>query len=764
MGEDRHAPSPLAPGAREFPTWALAVVAGVAGLASLGWMLGSLWAFVNGMSVLLYDGIMAFLVLLSAGGYGYAALRRCLPAKTPAPLALATATGLGLGLLSIAVMIVGSVFGGALTAAVWWPVIGVGVVAAGIQAHRPLRGLRLPGRLDLRSGVWALLAAAAGFWLAGALMPAGWIGNLTMDAYDVLEYHLQLPREHYQAGRVQTLPHNVYSHYPLGAEMLFLLGMCLRGGPYEGMYLAKLLHGAFAAVAIGGIASGLGGWRGSASESERADDGEDVRARAAAVLLATAPWVLYLSWLAMAELAQLCYLALALVWLRQWMARPTARSAAIIGATCGAACGAKYLSVGLIAAPVLAVMGGAAATQGRRWAQVLLAGGVALAVFSPWLIRNAAATGNPVFPLATSVFGRGHWDEQSARRWRDGHSPERRPPVPPPPDYRPGPPSPSRLQHLAEFCFGRPPHQADPPVTAAVMILLAGTFLTMALRPRSTPAWDWALLAVLALQVAAWAAWTRGMPGRFISISLAPICLLAGGGLSRLARVRDLPLLGRISGGGRFSGLAPAAVLLVASAGWNLAWARRYWRIENVGWIDPRHLVVLPAGLPGNIFGRQLRYYRSANALPPGSRVLLVGEARAFYFPPHTAYATLFDAQPIAGALAGDAHPGEVVRRLRRMGVTHVFVAWAEIVRLSRTYGWPADLRPGRLRRALSACTIADHVRYGQPATAATTSAASAPADGRPWVFTLYAVPPPAGATVPATAPGGGVGQRPPGR
>ena len=761
MGEDRHVASTPAPGAREFPTWALAALAGVAGLASLGWMLGSLWSFVNGMSVLLYDGIMALLVGLSAGGYGYAALRPLLPAKTPAPLVVATAVAVGLAILSIAVLIVGSVLGGALTAAVWWPVIGVGVVAAGVQAHRPTRGLRIPPRLDLRSGVWALLAAAAGFWLAGALMPAGWIGNLTMDAYDVLEYHLQLPREYYQAGRVSTLTHNVYSHYPLGTEMLFLLGMCLRGGPYEGMYLAKLLHGLFGAVAVVAVAAGVCERRAPAGNMA-SGNGEDMRARAAAVLLATAPWVLYLSWLAMAELAQLCYLALALAWLRHWLARPTARSAAIIGIACGAACGAKYLSVGLIAAPVLVVMGGAAWTSARRWRQVLLAGGVALAAFSPWLIRNAATTGNPVFPLATGVFGRGHWDAQAARRWRDGHSPERRPPVPPPPDYRPGPPGPSRLQHLAEFCFGRPPHHADPPVTAAVMILLAGTFLAMALRPRSTPAWDWALLAVLALQVAAWAAWTRDMPGRFISISLAPICLLAGGGLSRLARVGDLPLLGRVSGGGRFSGLAPAAVLLVASAGWNLAWARRYWRIENIGWIQPGQPVVLPAGIPGNVFGRQLRYYRSANALPEGARVLLVGEARAFYFPPHTAYATLFDPQPIAAALAGDAPPREVVRRLRRMGVTHVFVAWAEIVRLSRTYGWPADLRPERLRRALSACAIADHVRYGQPATATATT--SAPADGRPWVFTLYAVPPPADATAPATAPDRDVGQRPPGR
>ena len=51
----------------------------------------------------------------------------------------------------------------------------------------------------------------------GAMLP-------TID-FDAIEYHLQGPKEYYQAGRIAFLPHNVYTSMPFGVEMLHLLGM-----------------------------------------------------------------------------------------------------------------------------------------------------------------------------------------------------------------------------------------------------------------------------------------------------------------------------------------------------------------------------------------------------------------------------------------------------------------------------------------------------------------------------------------------------------
>ena len=47
--------------------------------------------------------------------------------------------------------------------------------------------------------------------------------------FDVLEYHLEGPREYFQSGRIGYLPHNVYTNMPFNVEMLHLLAMEVMG-------------------------------------------------------------------------------------------------------------------------------------------------------------------------------------------------------------------------------------------------------------------------------------------------------------------------------------------------------------------------------------------------------------------------------------------------------------------------------------------------------------------------------------------------------
>ena len=48
---------------------------------------------------------------------------------------------------------------------------------------------------------------------------------------------------------------------------------------------------------------------------------------------------------------------------------------------------------------------------------------MAITTFSPWLIRNCAWTRNPVFPEATSIFGKAHLSDAQVERWKRAHSP-----------------------------------------------------------------------------------------------------------------------------------------------------------------------------------------------------------------------------------------------------------------------------------------------------------------------------------------------------
>ncbi|MCK4626360.1 MAG: hypothetical protein KAV00_13665, partial [Phycisphaerae bacterium] len=482
-----------------------------------------------------------------------------------------------------------------------------------------------------------------------------------MDSYDVLEYHLQIPREYYNAGSITTLNHNVYSHYPLGAEMLFLLGMCLRGGSYDGMYLAKLMVGLFGLVMMVGVLGGTGL--------------KDFRGRASVVLLATAPWAIYLSGLAMVEPAQFCYLALGLLWLRRWLTKPAVKSAVVIGAMLGAACAVKYLSVALVAGPVLAVMLIASMVRRRRIAHVALSGGVAILLFSPWLIRNTVATGNPVFPLAMGLFGQGHFSDESAARWRDGHAPSYHPPVPEPADYSPSERHPSRSERFFAFVSGQKSYETQPAISAGAMLACVAIIL-MFVRLRETGAWYWGVLGVLVMQVLVWMFFTRGMPARFIALAIVPLSLLAAGGLEQLAVKNHLCK-------------TIAILLLVSAGGWGLMSSWNYF--HDPAQQDPQMRVALPGS------------------------IMLIGESRAFYLPAGTVYATVFDEHPLAGILRRSDSPDEVTDEIHRMGITHVFVSWLEIDRLAHSYGWPEEMSAKRLRETFSGWEVVEELSKDRP-------------------------------------------------
>ncbi len=656
---------------------------------------------------------VAAIVFIAAAGLGYPLIRRLAPASSPLALRVITACGVGLWALGTAVLVCGTLIKGSLSAYVWWPVLAGGLVLAYWQARGHIGAWTLPRRLDGRALVWVAIAAAAAMWLSGASRPPGFIG-LT-DVYDVLEYHLQVPREFFNNGVIGELPNNCYSYYPLGTEMLYLLGMSLRGGAYEGMYLAAILHGGLAVLAVAAIFLTL-----------RRE--QDVRARFTIMMLATAPAVVCLGWLAMVELAEVFYLALAVLWLRQWMREPSRGTAWCIGLAVGGACAAKYLSIGFVAAPVLAVMCGASALRGRRAdAQPSLkhaagAAVIALLMLSPWLVRNAVYVHNPVFPLATQVFGPGpHWGPQNQQRWQDGHGPGVKPPVPPPPGWQP-PPEMDRVQlfyhnFITAYDLGQ------------VTLVLAGIALAVLISWRGAKdPWDWALVAIVAVQLAVWTAFTHEMPPRFLVPAAVPIALLAAGVLERLSRY-DRPRKTVPTEPVPPWGMAPAVATAIAAAAINLLVINSIFAITTRGTIAPP--------LPVETYLDKLTFQVAAPGGGP-AKILLVGEAREFYYPPGTVYATVFDRQPLEVMIDQHMTPAEMRKSLRAMGVTHLLVQWHEIWRLAGTYGFPASLSAelyDRWQQGLppslavlrglegEGMTVVAHVKRGAEVNPASTSA-----------------------------------------
>ena len=211
---------------------------------------------------------------------------------------LAVGYGLGTTMLGLATLIVGRY--GLLNP--WLIRVGLAVPIV-VELFRVWKGREIPDEpKPTASGRWSLgsilgFGAIAGPFLLimalGAMLP-------TVD-FDAIEYHLQGPKEYFQAGRISFLDHNVYTSMPFSIEMLHLLGMEVVGDWWLGALVGQLLIAAFApasAVLIALTALRLGSLR---------------AAWVAAVVYLTTPWIYRLAVLPYVE-GPLCYFHAALIW------------------------------------------------------------------------------------------------------------------------------------------------------------------------------------------------------------------------------------------------------------------------------------------------------------------------------------------------------------------------------------------------------------------------------------------------------------------
>ncbi|WP_435016221.1 ArnT family glycosyltransferase [Tundrisphaera sp. TA3] len=579
--------------------------------------------------ILLVAGLIGA-AAVAAGGLILRGLR--LRAKLDGWERLALAYGLGTTTLGCVTLIAGR--WGLLHPISAWAGL-VAVIAAGV-AVRLREGFKAGPMARPRIGPALGMAAVVGPFLAlmalAAMLP-------TID-FDAIEYHLQGPKEYYQAGRIRFLPHNVYTSMPFGIEMLHLLGMEVFDDWWRGALAGQLMIAAFApasAILIYATASRLGspraGW-------------------VAAVAYLTAPWVYRLAVLPYVE-GPLCFFHAALAWAvaRSWDDREDgadARWGWLLGLLAGGAMAIKYPALLSAVAPFgLAALARSWRDRSPRFA-LRFAAGTAI-VMAPWLIKNVVDTGNPVYPLGYGVFGGSHWDPAADAKWRAVHGP--RPIV------------------AAEFfrsivdVAGRSDWQT--PLFAALAPL---AFLR---RDRWRGA-GW-LAAYAAYLFLSWWLLTHRLD-RFWLPMLPALAVLAGLGADWTR--------GRIWTAGLAALLSVAIVANLAYTSTALAGLN-----EWTGDLQTLRRTVPEMTNPG--------LAELDARLPPGAKPLLVGQAAVFHFNRPVVYNTVFDDETIE-TLAKGKTPEEVRRGLERLGVTHVYVDWSEIGRYRSpgNYGFTPFVTP----------------------------------------------------------------------
>lgn len=639
-------------------------------------------AFAAVLLVLVEAAPVLLAVWVAAAGLGYPLRAVLLPTLTRGRGVVQC----GLGMAAMLLSAWGLAWAGQLHTGSAWGLCAAGAALLAVQLivrGRTAAAVSDPGLPAGAGWPWALVLwmPPAGLLAVAAACPPGTLWRVEAFGYDVLSYHLQLPREWLARGAMQGLEHNVYSYLPSLVEAGYMQLGAMHGSVTSAIYTAQLFHASLALLAAAGVAQ---------AAVHFVERGPAVAA--GAVLLAV-PWVLVAGSLAYNEMAVLAFLAVAMVVLfdvtsERW------GGAAAIGLLVGAATLAKLTAGFFVAVPVALVLL-TRWNHALRWRQpppwpvgvkaAAVAALVGSLVLAPYLVRNVSWTGNPVFPFATGTLGTGHWNHELARRWDEGHGliwddTNRFQAV--------------HRQWLLNTGYGALGGHATPRETQNIArfdqeggfpllwVVVLGSVMFCVTRPGLRRAVA-ALGLIVAVQLLFWLLATH-LQSRFLIPTLVPAAVLAGIGFGRLAELtrERIAWLWPLTAG-------VVAVLLTVSSLTTL-----FSQTQRVRLDDGRSVPVpLWHVIDARATERGVAEH-PINALPPETRTLLVADnSPLLYLERPFVYSTAFDASPLGEMVrAADGDPAQVHAKLREAGITHVWVSWSELDRLHATYGHDTDV------------------------------------------------------------------------
>ena len=235
--------------------------------------------------------------------------------------------------------------------------------------------------------------------LAGLLISLVLLACTPPFSRDALIHHLQLPKLYLQHGGIYEIPELVFSYYPMNLDLLYM------GALYLGSdILAKYIHMAFglgtALLLYVHLKKRLSATYGLLG----------------ALFFLSIPIIVKLSITVYVDLGLLFFNTASLLLLFHWLETGKQKKYLILaGLSCGLAIGTKYngLLVLFLLTLMLPILIIRSQPQTKKEAGTAIRATIffclaALLSASPWLIRNAAWTGNPIYPLYNDFFNRSY--------------------------------------------------------------------------------------------------------------------------------------------------------------------------------------------------------------------------------------------------------------------------------------------------------------------------------------------------------------------
>lgn len=508
--------------------------------------------------------------------------------------------------------------------------------------------------------------------------PPGTLWDSEFGGYDALSYHLQLPREWFEHGRIAPSEHNVYSLLPSYIESAYLHFAYLAHVPtttpdqLSGLLarnaqvtMATQLFSALLAILSACALSTLV----KRAISLFIPSAHDTQSPAslASVLTITLPWIVVTGSLAYNELAVVLLTICALAIIIETTISPTKRAvfAALLVA---GACSCKPTALFLVAPSIAIIF--LSTFPVRAWIKPITLGSlVALITLAPWLIRNHIATGNIVFPQLASILGLGHWTLDQHTLYASAH-------------HFNGSlldrlsmlilPDPSGTTHVSRF-------RGFTNLQWGIVPLLGLLGCIILFFQSRTHKLAFVLILALIAPIIAWMTLTH-LQSRFL-IPLAP--LMIGACVLALSTISNQWLVSRITN-------ALALIALV-------------WMILIVSRQSTRNPFML-IDLGTSVFTSDLQldnapWTATLNTITdPDETIYLIGDATPFYVRSPVQYNTVYDRWLIQDAIA--SHPDDPThwtQSLRDMNIDIVVVCFSEIERFAQSEWLPPTIRPDQL-------------------------------------------------------------------
>jgi hypothetical protein len=563
------------------------------------------------------------LILLAATGMGSMLLGR----RPESLRVILAACAVGLALFGVATFALGSV--SLLNPYVIWTILAGIVVATrrslGMMLKR-LVGIALPDIGGAMGAAFlALIIVAAVTSLISCLAP--------LTANDALVYHLNLPKIYAGESALVHLPNNVYANMPHYGEVLYTMFFSVAGETGAKIFYCFMLLGAASAV-----------------YSMAARFVPRRFALVGASFFLIQPLVLDPRIICNVDvMLAYFYLAAVILMLDLSDRGKVSEIRHLFGASAlaGFMMGIKYTA--LVPAASLLVVPLLAASR-PSWKRAALGALVALAVFSPWAVKNEAYVGNPVYPMMEGVFDGENWDQVQSEQlisWQTSMGMGRNAG-----DYL--------LLPVNLSTRGKPGlnyARFDGTLSPVMLVLLP---LALIRRKRESTA----LIIMAAAGFVFWALSSQQL--RFLIPSLALAAVLAGTGLGNLAK-----LIGR-----RMLWVTLLMLLLIEAS--SLAVPDQYGRPFLSQAYGDRLAVVTGLEPRRSFLERSIQSYSLFDQInrnsPAGEPVFLIWENRGYYLDRPYFADSFFEASAVMRMVADSAGPEALKARISSMGYRYVVV------------------------------------------------------------------------------------------